>query len=127
MQHFRGGGKMKRLLLVLSFIIVFIFTTSIAFAATVILQWNPNTEADLAGYKLYYGGTSRLVQPYTVTIPIPDKTAITFSVELNPGTYFFSLTAYDLASNESGYSNEVSTIIPEYPSKPGSPTIITIQ
>jgi hypothetical protein len=118
------GGKMKRLLLVLSFIIVFIFTTSIAFAATVILQWNPNTEEDLAGYKLYYGNTSKT---YNVITPIPDKTAITFSVELNPGTYFFALTAYDLASNESGYSNEVSTTIPEYPSKPGSPTIITIQ
>jgi hypothetical protein len=121
------GGDMKRLLLVLSFIIVFTFISSITFAATVILQWNPNTEEDLAGYKLYYGGASRLLQPYTVTIPIPDKTAITFSIELNPGTYFFALTAYDLASNESGYSNEVSTIIPEYPSKPESPIIITIQ
>jgi hypothetical protein len=37
---------------------------------------------------------------------------ITYKVEgLQPGTYYFAVTAYENSRNESGYSNEVSKII----------------
>ncbi len=32
---------------------------SIAFATQIRIAWDPNTESDLAGYKVYYGTTSR--------------------------------------------------------------------
>ena len=78
------------------------------------LTWDaPTTNADgtpltdLAGYKIYYGTTSG---NYTEVIDVGNVT--TSKVEgLNPGTYYFAVTAYKNSRNESGYSNEVSKII----------------
>ena len=39
-------------------------------ADTVTLGWAPNTEPDLAGYRLHYGGNPRAQATYTQTIPI---------------------------------------------------------
>jgi hypothetical protein len=85
---------------------------SAQFTRTVALGWTANTETDLAGYKLHYGNTSGT---YTTTITIPDPTAITYSIDLPVGTYYFVLTAYDTGTNESGYSNEVSASILDAP------------
>lgn len=78
------------------------------------LTWDPPTTnadgtplTDLAGYKIYYGTSSG---NYTKVIDVGDVT--TYKVEgLNPGTYYFTVTAYDISGNESGYSNEVSKTI----------------
>ncbi len=81
---------------------------------TATLTWDaPTTNADgtpltdLAGYKVYYGTTSG---NYTDVIDVGNVT--TYKVEgLQPGTYYFAVTAYDTSGNESNYSNEVSKII----------------
>lgn len=81
---------------------------------TATLTWDsPTTNADgtpltdLVGYKIYYGTTSG---NYTEVIAVGNVT--TYKVEgLQPGTYYFALTAYDTSGNESGYSNEVSKTI----------------
>jgi len=101
-------------------------TATAQLTRTVALGWDANTETDLAGYKLYYGNASRT---YTTTITIPNPTAVTYSIDLPVGTYYFALTAYDLGTNESGYSNEVSTSIDEiytYPQTPTNPIIIPL-
>lgn len=75
---------------------------------TVIVQWLPNSEQDLAGYKVYYGIASR---SYSSSIPAGLSTQYSIS-NLQPGyEYFFAVTAYDTAGNESQYSNEVSVYI----------------
>jgi len=75
---------------------------------TVIVQWLPNRESDLAGYKVYYGTASR---SYSNSIPAGLATQWTIS-NLQPGfEYYFAVTAYDTAGNESRYSNEVSIFI----------------
>jgi len=72
------------------------------------LNWNANTETDLAGYKIYIG-----TQSGTYGAPIILGRATTYQItNLTIGTtYFFSITAYDKARNESPYSSEASKSI----------------
>jgi hypothetical protein len=71
------------------------------------VTWAANGEADLAGYKLYVGTSSGI---YNRTIDVGKVTS--YSMSLPKGrTYFFALTAYDGAGNESGRSAEVSRSI----------------
>lgn len=75
-----------------------------AMAGDVTLAWDPNTEADLAGYKLHYGNASR---NYSTTLNVGNVTTYSLT-SLPPGTYYFAVTAYNTAQLESAYSNEVS-------------------
>ena len=72
------------------------------------LQWNANGETDLAGYKVYRATSSGgYVSGPIATLP-PNVTSYQV-VGLQLGTtYYFVITAYDSAGNESQYSNEVS-------------------
>jgi len=76
-----------------------------ALAAQVALQWDPNGESDLAGYKVYFGTTSRA---QTDSIDVGNATTYTVMGLLEGTTYFFTATAYNKNFLESGYSNEVS-------------------
>ena len=75
-----------------------------ASAAQVTLAWNGNGDPDLAGYKIYYGTASKT---YDKSIKVGNVTSFTVT-NLTANKYYFALTAYDQAGNESGYSNEVS-------------------
>jgi hypothetical protein len=71
------------------------------------LAWEPNTEEDLAGYKVSYGTRSG---DYDFTIDLGKVTQYTLT-GLAPGTqYYFALTAYDTSLNESDFSAEVSAV-----------------
>jgi hypothetical protein len=75
--------------------------------SSAMLTWNANTESDLAGYKVY-----RATAPGAYGAPIATLQGnVTGYVAtgLQVGTtYYFVVTAYDNAGNESAYSNEVS-------------------
>jgi hypothetical protein len=75
-----------------------------AYGANVTLSWSPNSESDLAGYRLHYGTSSR---NYSAVVNLGKVTNYTVT-GLNAGTYYFALSAYDTSGNESGYSSEVS-------------------
>jgi hypothetical protein len=79
-------------------------------AGTATLTWNANAESDVAGYKVYQGTGSGTYGAPLSTLP---KTATSFTATglQNGTTYFFVITAYDTAGNESTYSNEVSKSI----------------
>ncbi len=74
---------------------------------TVVLVWNANTEADLAGYRVHYGPASA---PFSSIISVTAPTA-TISGLTNGYTYTFAVTAYNLAGAESPYSTSVSYTI----------------
>jgi hypothetical protein len=93
----------------------------LAEADTVILGWDPNTETDLAGYRLHYGNNPRSQATYTQTVPINDRNATTWELTLPDGVYYFALTAVDLGGNESGFSNEVMAEISEVTTPPPPP------
>ena len=70
----------------------------------VALEWDPNTEPDLSGYKLYYGLGSG---SYTKMVDVGNQTNYTVG-NLDAGkTYYFAVTAYNTSGYQSGYSNEV--------------------
>jgi hypothetical protein len=78
-------------------------------SGTVELTWLPNTESDLAGYRVHIGTTSG---SYHLPIDVGNTTTHKMT-GLSPGqTYYFSVTAYNTSGYESGYSNEASKSIP---------------
>ena len=80
------------------------FTDScqVAIKTSHIISWQPNTEQDLAGYRVYIGLVSGSYdQMFSSNTTEFD---ITF---LGSGVFYIVVTAYDKAGNESGYSNEI--------------------
>jgi hypothetical protein len=80
------------------------------FAAEALLGWNPNSETDLAGYKVYYGTSP---ENYSVAIDVgqtntPSAPQYSLNNLADGTTFYFAVTAYNTSSNESGFSNEVS-------------------
>ena len=89
-----------------SFILLAVLFPCLAHA-DVVLQWDANSETDLAGYKVYYG-----TAPGNYGTPITIGTQAGYTLtQLAPGTYYFAVTAYDSAGLESGFSNEVSAVV----------------
>ena len=106
---------MKKLFTILAILAI----AGIAQAATVQVTWNPNTEPDLAGYKIYYGTASGV---YGDPIDVGNVTGHVMEITPQHGaTYYFALTAYDTSGNESGYSDEATCFIPDGV-KPEKPT-----
>ena len=93
-----------------SLIIFIIFAIpGLAIAGSATLHWQPNTESDLAGYRIYYGTSSRSYGSY---ISVGKNTTSYTINNLTEGqTYYFALTGVDTSGNESGYSTEVSKTI----------------
>ncbi len=112
---------MKKLLLAICLVLLFPVLT---FADDVKIGWNPNTESDLGGYKVYFGEASGVYDspnspvdignPLPVLIeiegePIPQlKIVATLTGLLSGHTYYIVVTAYDITDNESNYSLEIS-------------------
>ena len=77
--------------------------SSAAHAAQVTLAWDPNTQPEVTGYKIYWGTSSGT---YTNSVDVGNVTTYTVC-GLNLGSYYFSVTAYDNDGHESTYSNVV--------------------
>ena len=97
------------------FLAVILLSCPFDSAAQIRLAWDPNTETDVAGYKIYYGTASR---NYGYSINVGNVTTYTLMGLMQGVTYYIALTAYDSASNESAYSNEVSGTVTETISPP---------
>lgn len=108
-------------------LLVLLWMVAPSWAADVVLNWNPNDESDLAGYKIYqstvsgsYGApVATLGKVITTTLTLPQLTVDT--------AYFFAIAAYDLAGNESGKSAEVTKLVAGVPVSvpPGVPVLST--
>ena len=104
------SGRRTRALSILVGLWFLLCLPGVAIADWATLSWDPNTEADLAGYKVHHG---MLPAAYTDTIDVGHVTTHTVP-DLVPGEmYYFAVTAYDIFANESNYSTEVSITIPE--------------
>ena len=87
-----------------------------AHAADVKLQWDPNTESDLEGYRLYQKADSA-VPPFTKVQEIPKGTTTASVTGLDSThSYSFAVTAYNTEGLESAYSNIVT--VPAAPLAP---------
>lgn len=80
------------------------------------INWNMNSESDLAGYIVYYGTASRTYSAMSTSVGLsgdgstgtPSKI---ISGLLDGTTYYFGVTAYDTTGNESTFSGEVSAVV----------------
>ncbi len=84
------------------------FPALCAYAAQVTLRWNSNTEPDIAGYKIYYGASTR---EYFACIDVGQEKSCAISAPSEGQVYYFAVTAYDIFGNESDYSAEVAHLI----------------
>jgi hypothetical protein len=71
-----------------------------------LLSWLPNTDADLAGYKLYMGRASGSYGAPGSPINVGNTTSYTVNIT-EGGFWYFAVTAYDTSANESGFSDEI--------------------
>ena len=80
----------------------------------VALTWNPSTDTEVTGYKIYSGTVSH---HYTNVVTVGNVTNATISRLFKGVTYYFAATTYDDAGNESEFSNEAtfSTATPDAP------------
>lgn len=77
--------------------------------AQVTLTWDPNSESDVAGYKIYSGTQSG---NYPKNIDVGKTTSYSLN-GLDLGiTYYIAATAYNTKGLESGFSNEVVYTVP---------------
>lgn len=74
-------------------------------------EWDPNTETDLAGYKIYKGTSSGQYSAPIATLP---ASSTRYEADgLHKGsTYFFVVTAFDNSGNEGPLSDELTIPIP---------------
>ena len=127
--------SIKNFILRLAIIGLFIPAIALnASAATITLDWDANSEIDLAGYRLYQA-TSSLMDPVVLSTTqaaglsyiskLDQETTTSYTItELADATsYYFRLTAFDETGNESLFNIdaaslldiEVSTFIPPAP------------
>jgi hypothetical protein len=85
---------------------VLVFPAGPVQAGTATVSWDPVSDADLAGYKVYYGTSSGT---YPNVVDVGNVTTHTFTNLADCTLYYFAVKAYDAANNLStGYSNEIS-------------------
>lgn len=108
--HHVPGAKFRERLGMIGLIMLCFFTVLFvhnqdAYAASVTLAWDPNQEADIAGYRLHYGASSG---NYTDSVDVGNKTQHTLSLPDDGKTYYCAATVYTVAGLESDFSNEVT-------------------
>jgi hypothetical protein len=92
------------LFLVLQFSALIVLATG-----SVTLAWNRCTDPIVAGYNVYWGGTSGA---YTNEINAGNATNVTISGLSQGTTYYFAATTYSAVGMESPFSSEVSYLVP---------------
>ena len=101
-----------RLIPVASAVLAGLLSSAAAEAGSVTLAWDPNSEADLAGYIVSWGTSPG---SYSASLNAGLQTAWTVPNLPNGVRYYFAVQAYNIAGLRSDYSEEVSTIVTDQP------------
>lgn len=76
---------------------------------SVTLSWDPSSDTNVAGFKIYYGTTS---QNYPNVVVAGNTNSVTITGLKAGTTYYFAATSYNAAGTESALSNEASYAVP---------------
>ena len=108
MRQLQKTKRSANLKLILLFLVIFFCFASPLHAMDITLQWTPNSEPDVAGYKVFYREESESYNysdPYWETI---EPKCTVYDLDITK-TYYFVVRAYN-DTGESGNSNEVSWV-----------------
>lgn len=87
-------------------LVIFALLFIVMLSSAVTFRWNPNSESDLAGYRIYWGTNSRsyvVIHDCGLTNVVSiDKTNFPINTDI-----YVSVTAYNTSGLESDHSNEV--------------------
>ena len=128
--HFRAPFPVLRTLLVAAALLCSFLGSSPSIqassGASIELAWDPSTDSDVAGYKIYYGSVSGV---YTSVLDAGNASTCTVT-GLGPGTTYFVCTAYTASGLESLPSAEISyTSTPDSQNQPptlNQPPTVTV-
>jgi len=84
-------------------------STTVQAGQSVTLAWNRSADPIVAGYNIYYGGTSGT---YTNMVNAGNATNATISGLVQGRTYYFAATTYSSLGVESSISSEASYTVP---------------
>ena len=109
---------MSKLNKIFLMVLLLMFISFSAWAATLIIEWDANTELDIAGYEVYVSNIQYVWgNPLVV---IPSLITICTVTSVLDGTYWVAVTAYDYAGNISDKSDAVRAVVDSSrPNKPG--------
>ena len=102
--------KFHNLFTLIFFLSLLLFTAQKSYGASVTLAWDPNSEEDLAGYKIYYGTSP---ENYGSPIVLGKTTEYELAGLTEGATYYIAITAHDTSDNESENSDEVNGTPPD--------------
>ncbi len=103
------------------FLLIGVVGLIVCHAEEITLQWDPNIEPDLAGYRVYMSDTSNSQEvggEFMAEIPLGTETATFADTPETEVTHYYILTAYDIGGLESDKSNEVSHFFNRAPMPP---------
>jgi hypothetical protein len=117
----------KKILTASIVVLLNLILLSVAMARDVSLTWDKNSDAKVAGYKIYYkagststpfdgSGANEGVSP----IDLGDSATANITGLSESQVYYFAVTAYDASGNESGFSNIVASDWAPEPIYPGN-------
>ena len=119
---------MKKIIFTLIFVLSIV---SISFAKDIRLTCDPNTESDLAGYRIYQSNTSGTYNKTTDKVSevmIAPNTQPFFDITdlIEDGRIvYFVATAFDTEGNESDFSNELAYTVQDT-TAPQPPTMLNL-
>ncbi len=87
----------------------FLLVPLLAFSAQIKLAWDPVNDERVAGYKIYYGTSSK---NYTNFVNVGKSTSYTLTGLTEGKVYYIAATSYDSQSKESSFSSELVVNIP---------------
>lgn len=92
-------------------------------AALCTLTWTPNTEPDLAGYRIYHSFSSNgfTMGGYTYQTISNDITCEEMGVGMDGKLHYWTVTAYDVNGNESPFPAQVWIQMPLFAATPPPP------
>jgi hypothetical protein len=90
-------------------LLLFSLSASAEAVQSVLLAWDPSTDANVTGYFVYCGAAR---QTYTNKLNVANLTSATITGLVEGTTCFFAVTAHDCLGTESLPSNEVSYTVP---------------
>jgi hypothetical protein len=88
------------------FIFIFFYFITSSYAMDVTLQWLPNSETDLAGYKIFFREESQSYDYYNPSWEGVETSCTIYGLD-ETKSYYFVARAFDTEAFESSNSNEV--------------------